>query len=157
MIANRMWLPTAIGLAGLLTLAACNSTGLSDPNIRQYQQDTVNASNPRARLVLGSPDLVNRVALTDARIGAVGELARGEVTVQNLSDNRYQLEYQYAWEDQQGFGISENRVWRRFVLAPRELKSFQSVAGSPQAYGFTMTVRFPEDFFINQEKYLERQ
>lgn len=141
----------------LATLAACNSTGVSDPNIRHYQQDTVNDSNPRARLVLGSKDLVGRIALTDARLGSAGELAKGEVTVQNLSNDRYTLEYQYAWEDRDGFSISENRVWNRFVLAPRELRSFKSVAGSPKAYGFTLTVRLPDDFFINQEKYIERK
>jgi uncharacterized protein YcfL len=124
-------------MAASLIVGGCNTAGVSDPNIRHYQQDTINDSNPRARLVLGSRDLVGRIAMTDARIGSVGELARGEVTVQNLTNDRYQLEYQYAWEDAEGFGISENRVWRRFVLAPRELKSFQTVASSPKAYGFT--------------------
>ena len=145
----------ALGFAALLS--ACNTVPASDPNVRHYQQDTINASNPRARLVLGSKDLVGRIAMTDARIGSVGELTRAEVTVQNLSNDRYQLEYQYAWEDRDGFSISENRVWHRFVLAPRELKSFQTVGSSPKAYGFTMTVRLPEDFFINQEKYLDRK
>ena len=77
--------------------------------------------------------------------------------MQNLSNNRYTLEYQYAWEDQEGFSISENRVWKRFVLGPREIKSFRSVAGDPKAYGFTMTVRLPDDLFIHQEKYLDRK
>lgn len=140
-----------------LVSGGCVTSGASDATIRHHPQDTIDDTNPRARLVLGSRDLVGRIAMTDARIGSVGELARGEVTVQNLSNNRYQLEYQYAWEDAQGFSINENRVWRRFVLAPRELRSFQTVADSPDAHGFTMTVRFPEDFYINQERYLQRR
>ena len=142
---------------GALSLLACNTTGVSDPNVRHYQQDTINATNPRARLVLGSQDLVGQIAMVDARIGSAGALAKAEVSVQNLSNNRYTLEYQYAWEDQQGFSISENRVWKRFVLGPRELKSFRSVAGDPKAYGFTMTVRLPDDLFIHQEKLLEQK
>ena len=35
---------------------------------------------------------------------------------------------------------------------PREIKSFKSIATNPKAYGFTMTVRLPDDFFIHQEK-----
>lgn len=144
--------------ASVLTgLAGCNSAGVGDPNIRHYEQNTVDATNPRARLVLGSKDLPGRIALTDARIGSAGDLAKAEVTVQNLSNDRYTLEYQYAWEDRDGFSIAENRVWNRFVLAPREIKSFKSVASNPKAYAFTLTVRLPDDFFIHQEQYLERR
>ena len=139
------------------SLVACNSVGVSDPNIRHHQQNTVNNENPRARLVLGSADLVDRIALTDARLGTAGVLAKGEVTVQNLSNNRYSLEYQYAWEDREGFSINENRVWQRFTLAPRELRSFKSVASDPKAYKYTLTVRLPDDFFIQQEKALKRE
>lgn len=143
-------------IAGLLlTLAGCNPAGPPGASVRHHAQDTIDASNPRARLVLGSQDLVGSIALTDARIGAAGDLTRAEVTVQNLSNERYSLEYQYAWEDRDGFSISENRVWNRFVLAPRELRSFKAVASSPKAHAFTFTVRLPEDFFINQQKYLK--
>lgn len=144
-------------IAALPLLSACNTTPQSDPNVRHYQQNTINATNPRARLILGSKDLVGQIALVDARLGSAGALAKAEVSVQNLSNNRYTLEYQYAWEDREGFSISENRVWKRFVLGPRDLKSFRSVAGDPKAYGFTLTVRLPDDLFIHQEKYLDRK
>ncbi|MCB1787414.1 MAG: YcfL family protein [Gammaproteobacteria bacterium] len=153
----RLLIRGLVGVSSIAALVACNTVGAGDPNIRHYEQNTINASNPRARFVLGSKDLVDRIAMTDARIGAAGELAKAEVTVQNLSNDRYTLEYQYAWEDKDGFSIGENQVWKRFVLAPRELKSFKSVASNPKAYGFTITVRLPDDFFIHQEKYLERK
>ena len=149
---NRRAKLAVVGALATLLLVGCNTVGQTNPNIRHHQQNTVDASNPRARLVLGSKDLVGEIALVDARIGTAGALAKGEVSVQNLSNNRYTLEYQYAWEDQQGFSISENRVWKRFVLGPRELKSFRTIAGDPKAYGFTMTVRLPDDLFIHQEK-----
>ena len=139
-----------------IAIAGCNTVGVSDPNIRHYKQDTVNSENPRARLVLGSKELVNRVVLTDARLGTAGKLAKAEVTVQNLTNDRYSLEYQFAWEDREGFSISENRVWQRFVLGPRELRSFKSVATDPKGYGFTITVRLPDDFFIQQDKSIKR-
>ncbi|MCB1801192.1 MAG: YcfL family protein [Gammaproteobacteria bacterium] len=152
-------IPTVAGLAmaAMLTSGCVTDAAVSDPNVRHYQQDTINASNPRARLILGSKDLVGQIALVDARLGSAGELAKGEVSVQNLSNNRYTLEYQYAWEDKDGFSIGENRVWKRFTLGPRDLQSFRSIASDPRAYAFTMTVRLPDDLFIHQEKYLDRQ
>jgi uncharacterized protein YcfL len=150
-------LVVAGALALPLMLGACNPPPAANPNVRHIQQDTIDASHPNARLILGSRDLVGQIALLDARLGSTGKLAKAEVSVQNLSNNRYTLEYQYAWEDAQGFSISENRVWKRFVLGPRELKSFRAIASDPRAHGFTMTVRLPDDLFIHQEKYLDRQ
>lgn len=152
----RKLLIAAIACPTALLLAACTTPAI-DSGGRHYQQNTIDASNPRARLVLGSENLVGEIALLDARLGSAGELAKAEVSVQNLSNDRYTLEYQYAWEDRDGFSISENLVWKRFVLGPRELKSFRSIASDPRAYGFTMTVRLPDDFFIHQEKFIERQ
>ena len=146
---------SVLALVIVFGVSGCNTAGSNDPNSRHYRQNTVNSDNPRARLVLGSERLVNRIALTDARLGSAGQLAKAEVTVQNLTDARYSLEYQYAWEDHEGFSINENRVWRRFVLAPRELRSFKSVASDPKAHAFTLTVRLPDDFFIHQEEILE--
>lgn len=142
--------------AALLVTTGCNTVGVTDPNIRHHQQNTVNNENPRARLVLGSKKLVNRIALTDVRLGSAGRLVKTEVTVQNLTNNRYSLEYQFAWEDSEGFSINENRVWQRFVLGPREMRSFKSVATDPRAHQFTLTVRLPDDFFIHQEKSIKR-
>lgn len=142
-----------IGLIAVVTLfvVGCNSVN-SNPNIRQHQQDTVNTEHPRMRLVLGSKDLVGNVALVDVRVGAAGNLTRAEVTVQNLTNARYTLEYMFRWEDKQGFSVNGNPVWSRFVLAPRELKSFQTIGKTPDAYAATITVRLPDDIFIHQEK-----
>lgn len=143
-------------LLAALLMTACSTPG-SNPNIRHNAQNTINAEHPRMRLVLGSKKLVGKIALVDVRMGSVGNFARAEVTVQNLSNNRYALEYVYDWEDEQGFSINENKVWKRFVLAPREVKSFQTIGKDPRAYQATMKVRLPEDVFIQQEKLLEKE
>lgn len=142
-----------LSAAAVLSLSGCNTTKEpSASSIRHYQQNTIDASHSRARLVLGSADLVDRVAMVDVRMGKVGELVRAEISVQNLSNDRYTLEYMIRWEDSQGFGINDNPVWKRFVLGPRQIRSFQSVTGNPDGYALTMTVRLPDDVFIQQEK-----
>lgn len=140
-----------------VAMAGCNTTSVENAsNIRNYPQDTVSNAHPRARLVLGSKDLVDDIAVVDVRIGSAGQLQRAEVSVQNLSNERYTLEYMFAWEDSQGFSINENRVWKRFVLGPRGIRSFQTIGSSPEAYQLTMTVRLPDDLFIHQERTEER-
>lgn len=143
-------------------LSACNEGTdevlmVSDPNIQHHAQSTVVNTNPRARLVLGSQDLLGQIAIVDVRLGTVGALNRAEVSVQNLSYDRYSLEYRVAWEDQQGFSINDNTTWHRFTLAPREIKSFQSVGKTPEAYALTFTVRLPDDLYIQQEKMLQQE
>jgi len=139
-------------ISGLL-LTACNTVESigQQPNIRNHQQNTVSTAHPRARLIAGSKDLVGQIDLVNVRFGTVGQLQRAEVSVQNLSNERYSLEYMYVWEDQQGFKVNQNTVWKRFTLGPREIKSFQTIGVTPTAYGLTMTVRLPGDFFIHQD------
>ena len=149
--------PTVIVLLMAAIIAGCNETvGPGNPNIRHYRQNTVDASHPRMRLVLGSENLIGKVALVDVRFGSTGTLPRAEVTVQNLTNDRYTLEYMYRWEDHEGFSVDVNPVWKRFVLGPREIKSFQSVAPMPEAWSATFTVRLPDDRFIHQERTSEK-
>jgi uncharacterized protein YcfL len=146
---NKIILPAVVAA---LFVGGCNTTTSDSPNMRHYKQNTINDTHPRARLVLGSKDLVDKIVMVDVRMGAVGALQRAEVSVQNLTNKRYVLEYMYSWEDKDGFSINNNKVWQRFELGPREIRSFQSVGASPDAYGLTMTVRLPDDIFIHQEK-----
>jgi len=141
-------------LMACVSLTACNTVNSigQQPTVRNHQQNTVSTAHARARLIAGSKNLVGKIDLVDVRFGSVGQLQRAEVSVQNLSNNRYSLEYMYSWEDQQGFSINQNTVWKRFSLGPREIKSFQTLGVTPQAYNLTMTVRLPDDFFIHQEK-----
>jgi uncharacterized protein YcfL len=153
---KRLIIPCVLLLS--IILAGCNTTTGDDaPYIRNYQQDTVSNAHPRARLVLGSRNLVDEIVMVDVRMGSAGQLQRAEVSVQNLSNDRYTLEYMVAWEDRQGFSINENRVWKRFVLGPREIRSFQTTGSSPEAYALTMTVRLPDDIFIHQERTEKRK
>ena len=134
-------------------LGGCNETvGVSNPNIRHYQQNTIDNTNPRMRLVLGSEALVGNIALVNVRIGDASGLPRAEVSVQNLTNDRYTLEYLFTWEDKEGFSINSNSVWKRFVLGPREIRSFQTVGANPDAWAATFTVRLPDDIFIHQER-----
>lgn len=132
-----------------LVLVGCETKGAT---IKRLAHRTIDDTHPRATLILGSTDLVNNILLTNVRVGKVGLLSRASVDVQNLTDERYQLEYKMIWRDSQGFPVDESTVWHRFVLSPRKIKSFQSTGKVPEAYAIQFTVRFPDDLFIESDK-----
>lgn len=137
-----------------LGLSGCLST--QGANIRYKEQRTIDDTHPRATLILGSSELVDNVLLTNVRVAKIGLLNKAGIDVQNLTDNRYTLEYKFVWRDKNGFAIDVSNVWHRFVLTPRKIKSFQSVGKTEDAYTIQFTVRFPDDLYIESDR-LDRE
>ena len=139
----------------LLILLTCIVIGCNThrgTNADHLAQRTIDDTHPRATLILGHTDLVNNILITNVRVAQVGLLPKAGIDVQNLTDNRYNLEYKIVWRDKQGFVINIGNVWHRFVLSPRKIKSFQSMGKTEDAYSIQFTVRFPDDLYIESDK-----
>ncbi len=149
---NEMIRKKIISILICLFLVSC-STKKEGANVQYLAQKTIDDTHPRATLILGSTDLVNKVLITNIRVAQVGLLPKAGIDVQNLTDNRYNLEYKVVWRDKQGFPINVSNVWHRFVLTPRKIKSFQSMGKTEQAYSIQLTVRFPDDLFIDSDRH----
>ena len=108
---------------------------------------TTDSSHPRAKLIVGSRQLSGKVIIVDPRFRLVGRLNQAEVTVKNLTETRYALEYKFEWQDNQGFSIDSGNVWHRFTLTPLQTRRFQSTGKTPQASAIIFMVRFPDDAF----------
>lgn len=123
-------------IASLVASCAPRNPGSSnlEPN------ELVDDSNPFARLVLGDESLANQVNLTNPKIRDQGSFKQGSVTVQNLSDENYNLEYRFVWRDGDGFETS-SRSWSQINLSPQDVRQFQSTAQDPEANQYTFTVR----------------
>lgn len=113
---------------------------------------TIDISNPRAKLVMGSEMLVGDIAIMDPKLRDHGALTQSQVTVQNASGTRYTLEYKFDWTDDQGFSVASINSWHRFTLAPREVRTFTSMGKQPNAKNIVFTVRLPDDAFIENYK-----
>lgn len=137
---------TVILVLAMMT-AGCNQQGLK-ADVELQPDPTIDQSYPGATLILGSEDLVGYIRLGGPRLDPVGQLTRGQVSVQNLTEERYTLEYRFDWRDAQGFNAGDPGVWRRFTLAPRTAQAFNSTGKIPQATGFVFTVRLPDDMFV---------
>ena len=134
----------------IIFLSSC--TVQKGANVQYLAQKTIDDTHPRATLILGTSELVNKILITNVKVAQVGLLPKAGIDVQNLTDERYNLEYKIVWRDKQGFPINVSNVWHRFLLTPRKIKSFQSVGKTEEAYSIQFTVRFPDDLFIDADK-----
>ena len=105
----------------------------------------VDTSHPQAKLVIGSDALLGNVVIRDPMLRTVGKMTQAQVTVENLTENEYLLEYKFDWADLEGFEVESRSVWHRFRLSPHEVRNFSSTGKTPDAKKIIFTVRFPHD------------
>ena len=107
--------------------------------------------------VIASDYLIGYIAIVNPRVGQTGRFTKVQVTVQNLTQNRYSLEYQFQWQDAQNFEVGEPRPWKRFVLGPKEAKVIKEMALNPEAVRAIFTIRLPDDTFIELNKQINKR
>lgn len=104
----------------------------------------VDTSHPDAKLILGAQVLGGNVEIIEPKLRKQGNLTQAVVTVQNLSNNTYDLEYLFEWEDESGFRIDQIKIWRPFTLTSHQIRKFNSTGTDPDAAKIIFTIRFPE-------------
>jgi len=117
----------------------------------------VDTSYPPLTRVIASDYLVGYIAVVNPRVGQAGAFTKAQVTVQNLTQNRYSLEYQFQWQDAQQFQVGDPRPWKRFVLGPKEAKIIKEMALNKDAVRTIFTVRLPDDTFIELNKQIQKR
>jgi uncharacterized protein YcfL len=139
-------------ISGCSTVSQPEAGLNTDPNQQIIQTSAVDTSYPGLTRVLASEYLVGYVSLVNPRLGQTGNFTKAQVTVQNLTQNRYSVEYQYQWEDQDGLAVGSPKPWRRFVLGPKEAKILAEMALRQEARQAMVTVRIVDDPFIELNK-----
>ncbi|GAB6039527.1 DUF1425 domain-containing protein [Endothiovibrio diazotrophicus] len=120
---------------------------------RYVAHPTIDRSqHPNATLIVGSTALLEKIKLIDPRLRQAGAFMQGQVTLQNLSDDRLALEYRITWEDDQGFQLDQEAMWTRIFLGPRQTRRIQSTGKQQQAGHMVVTVRAPDDYFIDYDR-----
>lgn len=163
MFSLRYLATTFFALAILIQITGCTTVSQPEPglytnsNQEIIQTSGVDISYPALKRVIASESLIGYIGIANPRLGQAGSFAKGQVTVQNLTENRYSLEYQYQWEDSQGFTVGTPRPWKRFILAPKEVENIPEMALRQEAVKAVFTVRLPDDTFIELNKQLEKR
>lgn len=159
------------GLTGLLVssffaflvLNGCTTVSQPEPGLNTYsnqeiiQSRAVDTSYPGLKRIIASDKLIGYISVVNPKLSTKGSFAKAQVTVQNLTQNRYELEYQYQWEDNEGFSVGTPRPWKRFVLVPKEAINFAEMALRKDAQKALFTVRLVDDTFIELNKQIQKQ
>ena len=146
-----------VKMLGAVLLVTVVPSGRATDSVRPPAAvPTIDTQDPRAKLVLGSEALLGKVAMGDTRLRQIGTLTQAQVTVQNLTDNRYTLEYRFDWRDSQGFDVGSLNTWHRFTLTPRQTQTFNSMGKTPAATNIVFNVRIVDDAFIENYRQMER-
>ena len=139
-------------LSSVFLLSACQVPTVAE-NPGYIAKNTLDNSDPRARLVLGSRQLVGNVRMANLRFRKMGRFTQAQVGIQNLSNDRYNVEYRVEWEDKNGFMVDQSGVWRRLTLSPTQIDTFTSTGKMPEAEHIVVNLRMPDDpFIINKDK-----
>lgn len=140
-----------------LTLLSLISAGQTPPAYGSeiMSTPTVDTSHPRAKIVVASEALVGQIVVIDPKFRELGKLTQTQLTLQNLTENRYTIEYKFDWEDAQGFKIEGPSVWRTQTMTPHLVTNLNSTGKTPQAKNIIFTIRFPDNVFIEQDKQMQ--
>ncbi len=121
-------------------LAAC----ASDP---EPYMSNVDESHPRAKLIIGSSELLGAVRLGSPRFRKVGQLTQVQVELENYSDFDHSLQYRIDWRDISGFRAGENGAWQFLALSANSTEYITATGKVPAAEDITVTVRLPSQMF----------
>lgn len=144
-------------------LSGCTETIVSQPeaelplgsNMAIKPTRAIDTSYGPLTRIIASDQLIGYIAVVNPRIGQTGAFTKAQVTVQNLTQNRYNMEYQFQWEDAQRFAVGSPRPWVRFVLGPQEAKNIQEMALNKDSIRAKFTIRLPDDTFIELNRQME--
>jgi len=140
-------------MAQVLLLSGCQTPPTVAEHPGYISKSNLDDSDPRARLVLGSKALVGNIRMANLAFRKVGQFTQAQVGIQNLSNDRYNIEYRVEWEDANGFMVDQSGVWRRLTLSPTQIDTIMSTGKKPEAEKIVINLRLPDDpFIINQDK-----
>lgn len=108
---------------------------------------SVDTSHPRARLVIGSDQLLGLIQLRNPAFRKVGTLTQTQVEIVNISSGTIDLQYLVEWRDEQGFKAGSVTSWQALTIAGRTTEYVTSMGKVPEAYQITVTVKLRDDFF----------
>ncbi len=148
---KRILTPIIPVLLALSAFTGC-SRSLPDSNRGIINTTAIDESFPGLTRILASDILTGSVVIVNPKLKVADNYARAQVTVQNLTANRYELEYQYQWEDYQGNTVGTPRPWQRFVLGPNQLKTFAETSLTREGQKTTFTLRLVDDLFIEMNR-----
>ena len=109
----------------------------------------------RAKLIIGSNELLGAVELHNPIFRNVGQLTQAQVELENYSNLTLELEYRIDWRDSNGFKAGAVNSWQFVSLSENGIETLTSTGKVPEATAITVTVRLPDQLFENTNEEAE--
>ena len=126
----------------VLALSGC--TASTTPQYHSVvPTEQVDESHPQILVVYGNEEFKDKLYVLRKVFDESGTLARVSLTLQNVSNDIFVVEYQFRWLEQSGMPIMQTPAWSRMTLAPNAVKPLINIAKVPEAKIVEFTVRLP--------------
>jgi uncharacterized protein YcfL len=90
--------------------------------------------------VINNELLQEKVAIISHRDRINNDLLQMQVTIQNLTDDTYELEYKVTWLDGSGFNL-DSTPWLPLTLNGRERRNIEQLAHTQKARDYKFQIR----------------
>lgn len=130
-----------LGIGLVVVLGACQAP------VERNILTNVDESHPRAKLIVGSSELLGTVVMVNPIFRPVGNLTQTQVELQNYSDFVLELEYRIDWRDADGFQAGNEGAWQFLTLTANGSEYVTATGKVPEARDITLTVRLPDTLF----------
>jgi uncharacterized protein YcfL len=126
---------TILGLLLAMLATGCMASSPSPHNV----DDT----DPRILVIYGNKEFEDKLLVIRKILDDSQRLARCAVTLQNVSQDTFVVEYQFRWMESSGMPIMQTPAWSRLTVSPNAVRPLVNVAKVPNARIVKFTVRLP--------------
>jgi uncharacterized protein YcfL len=114
------------------------TTGCMHKNVSNVTYDSKGAA------LIKNEYLQERIAIVNHRSREKNNLLEMMVTLQNLTDDNYELEYKVTWLDDNGFKVNET-PWLPITINGREERNIEQIAHNAQVADYKFQLRFKQE------------
>ena len=133
----------ALALLAAAMLCGCVTTTATTANHNVLDTRQIDDSDPRMLVIYGNKEFNNKLFVIRKIMDDGNRLAKCSLTLQNVSDTTFVVEYQFQWMEESGMPVMQTAAWARATLPPNAVKTVISVAKTPEARKVEFTIRLP--------------
>ncbi len=127
----------------ILLAAGCTGQSASSSAHNVVPTDRVDDSDSNILVIYGNKEFDDKLLVVRKMMDGSGRLAKCSVTLQNVSEDTFVVEYQFRWMEAGGMPVMQTPAWNRMTVPPKSAKPLVNMAKVPEARIVEFTIRLP--------------
>lgn len=133
----------AVLVLACIIVGGCNGGKAPVTTHSLAANDQVDETNPRITVIYGNEEFNGKVYIVRKFLDDSGNLTKCSVTLQNVSQDTFVVEYQFRWLEESGMPVMQTPAWTRMTMAPNAVKPIINMAKTQAAKNVEFTIRLP--------------